>query len=33
MVKKIENVIYILANPRYSGYVKIGYASDLKILK
>ena len=30
MAKKIENVIYILTNPQYPGYVKIGYASDLK---
>lgn len=27
---KIENVIYILTNPQYPGYIKIGYASDLK---
>ena len=27
---RIENVIYILTNPQYPGYVKIGYASDLK---
>lgn len=27
---KIENVIYILINPQYPGYIKIGYASDLK---
>ena len=30
MKNKIENVIYILTNPQYPGYVKIGYASDLK---
>lgn len=30
MAKRIENVIYILTNPQYPGYVKIGYASDLK---
>lgn len=30
MGKRIENVIYILTNPQYPGYVKIGYASDLK---
>ena len=27
---KIENVVYIITNPQYPGYVKIGYASDLK---
>ena len=27
---KIENVVYILTNPQYPGYIKIGYASDLK---
>lgn len=27
---KIENVVYILINPQYPGYIKIGYASDLK---
>jgi hypothetical protein len=27
---KIENVIYIITNPQFPGYVKIGYASDLK---
>ena len=27
---KIENVIYIITNPQYPGYIKIGYASDLK---
>ena len=27
---KIENVIYVLTNPQYPGYIKIGYASDLK---
>lgn len=25
-----KNVIYILTNPLYAGYIKIGYASDLK---
>ena len=30
MAKKIENCIYILTNPQYPGYVKIGYATDLK---
>ena len=30
MAKKIENVIYIVTHPQYPGYVKIGYASDLK---
>ena len=30
MSKRIENVIYILTNPQYPGYVKIGYASDLQ---
>lgn len=27
---KIENVVYIITNPQYPGYIKIGYASDLK---
>jgi len=27
---KIKNVIYILTNAQYPGYVKIGYASDLR---
>ena len=27
---KIQNVIYILTNPQYPEYIKIGYASDLK---
>lgn len=27
---KIENVIYIITHPQFPGYVKIGYASDLK---
>lgn len=30
MSNKIQNVIYILTNPQYPGYIKIGYASDLK---
>ncbi len=30
MGKGILNVIYVLTNPQYPGYVKIGYASDLK---
>lgn len=29
MPLKVKNVIYILTNPQYPGYVKIGYASDL----
>lgn len=30
MAKQIENVIYILKNAQYPGYIKIGYASNLK---
>ena len=29
MAKNYQNCIYILTNPLYAGYVKIGYASDL----
>ena len=28
-MKNYHNVVYILTNPLYAGYVKIGYASDL----
>ena len=28
-MERIKNVIYILTNQQYTGYVKIGYASDL----
>ena len=28
-MKDYKNIIYILTNPLYAGYVKIGYASDL----
>ena len=28
-MKNYKNVVYILINPLYAGYVKIGYASDL----
>lgn len=28
-MRNYQNVIYILTNPLYAGYVKIGYASDL----
>lgn len=30
MAQQIENVIYILTNTQYPGYIKIGYASNLK---
>lgn len=29
-MKNYKNVIYILTNPLYAGYIKIGYASDLQ---
>lgn len=28
-MRNYKDVIYILTNPLYAGYVKIGYASDL----